>query len=377
MTLQAPSKHALSLLADIASLTHGFENGLDGSREGLLNACSSLISELRNPSENMTHLIWAQPTHLNAIWMSVEVGLFEALADGPESGASLADITKRCNKDIDAIMVGRMLRHLASMGTVRETGPGMFAPTPTSLAFAEKQYQDSILFMAQDFQPVLQRLPSYFQQRKFKAPDSGLDCPFQHNFDCKGTNTFEYFATHNPEMARRFASMMQCWSTGSPRWFHTDYYPVQDRLLTGARPDTPFLVDIGGGAGQDIEGLRLDFGSKLPGPLILQDRPEVVALAHLGPGAQSMAHDFFKPQPVAGARAYLLHSIIHDWNDDVAADIIKAIVPAMERGYSKLLVHEVVFPNHGAHWLQSKCSVLFPPPPPPPPPPFPLFALAA
>ncbi|KAI2478876.1 O-methyltransferase [Pyrenophora tritici-repentis] len=349
---QTPSKAALSLLDNIAQLSDGFKNGSPGAREGLLDACRSLITEVSHPSENMLQLLWAQPAHLNILWMSVEVKLFQAMQEIPETGASTAEIASKCDKNVDPVIVGRMLRHLSAMGTVRETGPGIFANTPTSSAFAEHSYQDSILYIAENFQPVHQSMKSYFEQRDWKCPDSGIDAPFQHTYNCKGSHYFEYFQ-QEPEIGRRFASMMNMWSKGRPRWFNKDYYPVQDRLISGADQDAPFLVDVGGGSGHDIEGLREAFEGQLPGSLILQDRPEIVQLAKLGAGAEAMAHDFMAEQPVKGARAYYLHSIIQDWNDDVNTEILNAIIPAMKKGYSKILINDFVVPSQGAHWAQT------------------------
>jgi len=348
-----PSKAALSLLDNIAQLSNGFKNGESGAREGLLDACRSLIAEVSHPSENMLQILWAQPAHLSTLWMAVEVKLFQAMRSVPDTGASILSIAKQCDKNVDPVVVARMLRHLAAMGTVRETGPDTFANTPTSSAFAEQSYQDSVLYIAEDFQPVHHSMKSYFEQRDWKCPDSGLDAPFQHTYNCKGSHYFEYFQ-QNPEMGRRFASMMGSWSKGRPRWFAEDYYPVQERLIDGAEGEKPFLVDVGGGSGHDIEGLREAFEGQLPGELVLQDRPEIVKLAKLGPGAQAMPHDFMTEQPVKGARAYYLHSIIQDWNDEVNTEILKAIVPAMTKGYSKILVNDFVVPDQGAHWVQSK-----------------------
>jgi hypothetical protein len=58
-----------------------------------------------------------------------------------------------------------------------------------------------------------------------------------------------------------------------------------------------------------------------------------------------MVHDFMTEQPVKGARAYFMHSIIQDWNDEVHTQILKSIVPAMEKGYSKILINDFVVPR--------------------------------
>ena len=51
-----------------------------------------------------------------------------------------------------------------------------------------------------------------------------------------------------------------------------------------------------------------------------------------------------------GARAYHLYSVLHDWDDTSSINILKNIVSAIERGYSKLLINELVVPEQGASW---------------------------
>lgn len=54
-----------------------------------------------------------------------------------------------------------------------------------------------------------------------------------------------------------------------------------------------------------------------------------------------------------GARAYYLHSIIQDWDDETNIKILQSLIPAMKKGYSKILINDYVVPNEGAHWLQT------------------------
>jgi hypothetical protein len=325
----SPSQETLALLDSISQLGEGLRNGENGAREGLLGACSTLIAELSHPSETMLNLMWAQPTHHSILRMGVEVKLFDAMRDIDAAGSKTAEIAAKCTRNVDPVLVGttppytcflaaqlrtsigRMLRHLASMGTVRETGPDTYAPTPTSKALAEPAYQDTIVYIVDDFHPALQGIPSYFNTHGFKCPSSGIDGPFQHAFNCKGTHYFEYFQKFNPEMGKRFGSMMDMWSKGRPRWFDESFYPVQERLLTGAESGGTFLVDVGGGTGHDIVGLSEAFEGKLPGTLILQDRPEVIELAQVKPGTEKMAQDFLTEQQVKGK----LHNHVHASGD--------------------------------------------------------------
>jgi hypothetical protein len=43
-----------------------------------------------------------------------------------------------------------------------------------------------------------------------------------------------------------------------------------------------------------------------------------------------------------------MHSILHDWPDDKAAEILRNLKSAFKQGYSKLLINECVLPVIGA-----------------------------
>lgn len=87
---------------------------------------------------------------------------------------------------------------------------------------------------------------------------------------------------------------------------------------------------------------------------IVQDLPEITAKGEqqsLPASVQTrlsfQAHDFFTPQPVAGADVYFLRFILHDYPDSAATQILKNIVPAL-KPTSKILVMDGVLPEPGA-----------------------------
>ncbi|KAK1673888.1 S-adenosyl-L-methionine-dependent methyltransferase [Colletotrichum godetiae] len=122
--------------------------------------------------------------------------------------------------------------------------------------------------------------------------------------------------------------------------------------------DAPFLGDIGGSIGHDLAEFHFYY-PKAPGKLILQDRPVVIEeIQELIPAIQPMGHDFLTEQPVKGARAYYMHSCLHDWPDDVCETILKQIKAAMKPGYSKLLINENVIPSTGAWWETSALDMV-------------------
>lgn len=59
-----------------------------------------------------------------------------------------------------------------------------------------------------------------------------------------------------------------------------------------------------------------------------------------------------------GARAYYMHSVLHDWTDEDCKKIMKNIVPAMKRGHSKILINENVIPETNAYWETTSLDII-------------------
>ncbi len=57
-----------------------------------------------------------------------------------------------------------------------------------------------------------------------------------------------------------------------------------------------------------------------------------------------------KADAVTGARAYHLHSVLHDWPDEQCRQILHVLKDAMEPGYSKILVNENIVLEFGTSW---------------------------
>jgi hypothetical protein len=105
------------------------------------------------------------------------------------------------------------------------------------------------------------------------------------------------------------------------------------------------IVDVGGGSGVLLEAiLRATPG--LRGVLV--DRPEAVErararLADLGDRCECVVGDFFDAVP-AGADAYLLSRVIHDWHDADAQRILATCREAMPED-ARLLLVEAILPE--------------------------------
>ena len=149
----------------------------------------------------------------------------------------------------------------------------------------------------------------------------------------------------NPTQASYFNHFMQAYRAGNAMWFEQTFYSVASRLVAGfdASHSDVFLVDVGGGKGHDLAAFATAFPNP-PGLLILQDQPAVIAEVPTSIMHNFLAqpHDFFTPEPVKFARAYYLHSILHDWGDADCLRILANLRPALKPGYSRVLFNEIV-----------------------------------
>ena len=53
-----------------------------------------------------------------------------------------------------------------------------------------------------------------------------------------------------------------------------------------------------------------------------------------------------------------MHSVLHDWPDEVGAKIIGRIKEAMKPGYSRLLINENVIPPERAQWEATALDIM-------------------
>ena len=152
----------------------------------------------------------------------------------------------------------------------------------------------------------------------------------------------------------RFNTFMEGQRANRPYW--GDWFPVRERILndTSTDPERPLLVDIGGGRGHDLLAFKDRFPDA-PGKLVLEDLPgvidEVRGIQNLSKDYRfdTVPYDFFtQVQPVQGSRMYYFKHVLHDWSDEKATIMFNNLKPAMQPGYSKLLIEEYILPDHNA-----------------------------
>jgi SAM-dependent methyltransferase len=268
---------------------------------------------------------------------AAELGLADLLAAGANTAAGLARETSA-----HAPSLHRLLRALASLGLVEETEPGLFALTPLGGQ------------LRRDVPGSQRNLALMFgSERAWRCWGALLDCirtgeaAMQHVY---GMGSFEYLAAH-PAAAVVFNAAM------------AEITREVARAVAAAYDFTRFrrIVDVGGGNGTLLAAI-LAAAPELRG--IVFDLPagnaeaaRLLAAAGLAPRAEVVAGDFFQAVP-EGADAYILKSVIHDWDDEESVAILKSCRKAIAAGGRLLLVERVMPERMNASPVHQRMAML-------------------
>jgi SAM-dependent methyltransferase len=256
------------------------------------------------------------------IYVVAELGIADLLEDGPKSSAELA---AHVSTDPDALH--RVLRGLAQFGVLGILEDGRFELTDLGDALRTDA--------PNSLRPVARLWGGPLVQRPFggllNAVQTGQPA-FPQVF---GQPLFDYLAAHPAEAAI----------------FNQGMVGMTSQFVDSVLSDYDFsemrtVADVGGGNGALILAI-LQAHPGLSG--IVVDLPHVregvqraIAAAGLAERCRFVAGDFFEAVP-DGADAYLLKSILHDWDDPKSLTILRNCRRAMQP-HGKLLVIERLLP---------------------------------
>ncbi|THY22919.1 S-adenosyl-L-methionine-dependent methyltransferase [Aureobasidium pullulans] len=330
--------HSAGCSTDLLHLLNAFENtSIDSEieRSQLISAATTFLARLQSPWETIRRHLVDSPAVQLSLKVCMDLELFRKWKDagnGDRTAAELAQLTG-CDEEL----LQRFLRHLAVEHLLAEVAPGTYAQTEFTLAMCTPHFGAWPQYMHETVLDTWKAMPKVLADRGYKNDSlTVIDGAFQVATHTTGQSIFDYFASH-PGQAKTFNNAMTGYGAERCSWL--DIFPSTNLLENVV--EGPLLVDVGGSIGHDVERFRKRHPDKAS-RLVLQDLPAVVGDAICGDQVQVMPHNFFEPQPVRHARAYYLHSVLHDWPDANALQILENLKPAMKHGYSKLLLNEIV-----------------------------------
>ena len=254
---------------------------------------------------------------------AARLGLADLLADGPRSVDDLAAAT-----GTHAPSLARLVRALAALGALAEVGGGRVELTPLGAPLRSDvpgSVRDAVLFLAGEW--YWRAWGGLLHSVRTGEPAF----PAVH-----GTTAWDYRARH-PEEGAIFDAAM----TGISGMAADAVARSYDFSRIGV------LADVGGGHGELLAAILAAHPSMRG---ILFDQPQVVAGARrlleragVADRCEVVGGSFFEAVP-GGADAYLLKSVIHDWDDPEAAAILRACRAAVGDKGRLLVVERVVGP---------------------------------
>ena len=256
--------------------------------------------------------------------VATRLGIADLLKDEPRSAADLAG-----SVDANPEALYRLLRALASVGVLREED-GKFQCTPVGACLQSGvpgSMRAWVLAIADEhFWRIWPEL-----MYSVKTGEPGYD-------HAQGMGVFEYFA-RNPEKGKVFDEAM------------TSFSSLEIPAVVSAYDFSGIgkLVDVAGGYGSLLCAVL----KANPGPRgVLFDMPSVIEGSRKAIEAEGLSArcevaggDFFASVP-AGADAYMMKHIIHDWDDARCIRILENCRKAMNAGGKVLIVDTVLKPGN-------------------------------
>jgi hypothetical protein len=278
-----------------------------------------MASDTGSSRDALTHMINGYQVS-QAIHVAATLRIADLLKDGPKTVDELAQAT-----DTDRSALSRLLRALASVGIFRDVD-GRIHLTPHAEHLRSDGAGSLRAWALHIGQP-------YFWTGWDHLLDSVRtgEPAFPALY---GMSPWEYREVH-PEADSIFNAAMTGLAAGVVEAV------VEDYDFSGI----DVLADVGGGQGALLTAI-LAANPRLRGilfdqPHVLPDAEAVLAHAGVASRCQLVGGSFFDSVP-AGANAYILKSIIHDWDDTSAVRILRLCRDAMAAEGKVLLVERVI-----------------------------------
>jgi hypothetical protein len=256
------------------------------------------------------------------VYVAAKLGIADRLASGPKSPAEIAG-----PMGAHAPSLYRLMRTCAGLGILSEGGDRRFGLTP----LGELLKSDHPARIRSTFLTCAGPLLSGPLDQLEHSIATG-ETSFEKVF---GAPVFDYLATH-PDEARQFSETM------------VGFHGAEPPAVAAAYDFSGFgkIVDVGGATGNLLAHILARHpqprGVLFDLPHVITDAPALLSSRGVASRVSIESGNFFESVP-AGADAYVLSHIIHDWSEEKCLTILgncrKAMTPR-----ARLLIIEMVLP---------------------------------
>jgi len=259
-----------------------------------------------------------------ALRAAAEYKIADKLASRPMSIEGLADITGLASNPLR-----RLLRAVAQFGIFKETEDGLFENTEISgfmRSDIDSSLREAILF-----------LNSNVSLRAWLEFEQTLKDGNSRFVEVNGAPLFNLFKTDG-RLSEYFGKCM------------VSLYGAEAAKIAAGYPFGDFrsLIDVGGGQGHILAAVLSTY-KNLKGALFDIKPTADLARGFLGERGlldrcKVIGGDFFIEVP-GGYDAYIVKSVLHDWDDVKAIEILRQCRMAMSDSARLLVIEEVIVPR--------------------------------
>lgn len=274
------------------------------------------------PSADLMRMITAYQVS-QALHVVAALGVADVVKDGPQTSDALATA---CGAHPGALY--RLLRALAALGVFQENDGRRFSLTPLGTGLVGDTSGSRRDYARWIGTPGMWRSWGNLLH-SVRTGEGAARFTF-------GVDPWSYRAAHAEERVV-FDAAMTALSLAEAK-------AVIEACDFGA---FDCIVDIGGGEGHLLKEILIACpavrGILFDQPAVAEAASRVLAAAGLAQRCQAMGGDFFGALP-SGADAYLMKSVLHDWEDDQAAAILRNCRKAMAPAATLLVIERIVGP---------------------------------
>ena len=294
---------------------------------------------------------------LPLINVGFDLNIFKTLSESSEP-VSVEQIAKPF--DADPILISRIVRYLGANGLIEETSQDHYIGNSQTKLLADPVVQGALYHVFNVTMPANQVLPKYLKENKYQNKTNGY-APFNMSQNTE-------LAVFDWEKAEKREDLLKAYHCFMSLPRPTEWYDVYPMDNAGSRisEDKKVFVDVGGSTGHQCRRLLAKY-PELKGRVVLEDLPQVIAVAAPIDGVEMIGYNMFEGQPVhgeslvpdnlnamteseTGAKYYYSRNVLHDWEDDKCIEVLKNLVPALGPD-SLILLDGLVLPDSGAHWM--------------------------
>ncbi|KAJ7252096.1 S-adenosyl-L-methionine-dependent methyltransferase [Mycena haematopus] len=322
----------------------------------LVAAAAQLVATVRDPMSTFLSISDGVPL-LACLRTVSELNVVEILREAGPQGLHVKGIASLSKTDPE--LLARMLRYLATNHIFYEVAPDVFANNRISSAL-DKGKPSAVLFnkpeerltgtataaaLVEMFGDEIMK--SFGQFTETVLDPNGEQSPFKRALGVSSSESLFHWMMRpeNRHRANRFNIAM-----------HSDSQHLQFSKHDGKGfdwsqlPSGGVLVDVGCGLGSNsltiakkyptLRVVNQDFGPVVEkGKVHWQENfPEHIKNNLI----EFQAHDFFLPQPVKDADAFLLRHITHDWADEQTIQILRRLSDAAKPTTYLVLIEHIV-----------------------------------